>query len=75
MIVSSSLNLEVAKLLSHTKRKEGQADFDGASFRLRLLKCILPGLGTTIIANVGNSTVQFLVVVACIRARSLQDAM
>ena len=54
MVVVSSLNLEVAKLLSHTSRQEGQADFDRASFRVRLLKCTLPGLIPTITANVGN---------------------
>lgn len=46
-------------------------DHEGASSRVRLLHCTSPGLTPAITANVGNSTVQFLVVGACVRARSL----
>ena len=57
------------------KKKKKKPDHEGASSRVRLLHCTSPGLTPAITANVGNSTVQFLVVGACVRARSLQQTM
>ena len=46
-------------------------DQHGASSRVRLLHCTSPGLTPAITANVGSSTVQFLVAGACVRAHPL----
>ena len=50
-------------------------DHEGASSRVRLLHCTSPGLIPAITANVGNSTVEFLVVEACVHAPSLQQTV
>ena len=50
-----------------------KSDQRGVSSRARLFHCTQIGLTPAITANVGNSTVQFLVVGACVRARPLHD--
>ena len=55
--------------------RESISDHRGVSFRARLLHCTLIGLTPAITANVGNSTVQFLVVGVCVRAHPLQYPM
>ena len=47
-------------------------DHEGASSRARLLHCTQFWLTPAITPNVSNSTVQFLVVGTCVRARPLQ---
>ena len=47
------------------------SDHRGVSSRARLLHCTLIWLTPAITANVGNSTVQFLVVGVCVRAHPL----
>ena len=55
--------------------QEIKPDHKRASSRVRLLHSTSPGLITAITANVGNSTITFLVVGACICTRSLQQTM
>lgn len=52
-----------------------KSDQWGVSSRARLLHCTRPGLTPAITANVGNSTVQFLVVGVCVRAHPLLQKM
>ena len=47
------------------------SDHGGDSSRARLFHCTRTGLTPAITANVGNSTVQFLVVGVCVRAHPL----
>ena len=69
-------NLEQAGLL--TERywviltwRGSNCDQKGDSSRARLFHCTRTGLTPAITANVGNSTVQFLVVGVCVRAHPL----
>ena len=48
-----------------------KSDHGGVSSRARLFHCTRTGLTPAITANVGNSTVQFLVVGVCVRAHPL----
>ena len=48
-----------------------KSDHGGVSSRARLSHCTTIGLTPAITANVGNSTVQFLVVGVCVRAHPL----
>ena len=52
-----------------------KSDHGGVSSRARLFHCTRTGLTPAITANVGNSTVQFLVVGVCVRAHPLQYAI
>lgn len=61
-------NLDQSAYLPDGKVKP---DHRGVSFRARLLHCTTHWLTSAITANVGNSTVQFLVVGTCVRARPL----
>ena len=48
-----------------------KSDHGGVSSRARLFHCTRTGLTPAITANVGNSTIQFLVVGVCVRAHPL----
>ena len=55
--------------------QEIKPDHKRASSRVRLLHSTLPGLTPAITANVGDSTIKFLVVGACICTCSLQQTI
>lgn len=73
--VSAYLKKALKKIISKAYLPDGEVKPDqrGVSSRVRLLHCTTLGLTPAITTNVGNSTVQFLVVGACVRARSLLD--
>ena len=56
---------------SQVSVRGSKSGHSGVSSRARLFHCTRTGLTPAITANVGNSTVQFLVVRVCVRAHPL----
>ncbi len=70
--VKRGLLVSVWLRASYLPDGEVKPDHGGVSSRVRPLHCTSLGLTSAIATSVSNSTVQFLVVGACVRARPLQ---